>query len=659
MTEEDRLAIQGQEIEQTDQVARGVSVVPSTSLKTARAITSRLGLAALALAAVLGSGLTASQAQEGAPPPAPAAGGPGGGPRAIFNQTCASCHVPTGATGGMDRAPRVETLRTFPPEAILEALTSGKMQTQGAALTDDQRRQVSEYLAGQKLGVAKADASFMPNRCTAATPIANLSGWNGWSPDSGNSRFQPADMAALPAADVPRLKLKWAFGFPGSAQVSSQPTIVGGWLFIGSDTGYVYALDAATGCVHWSAKTGATVRTAPVVAPLDGAKGPATVFVGDLSGKAYAIDAMSGQIVWSTQLDEQPQLRVMAAPAVFGNRLFFGVSSGEEGTLGRAGYECCKFRGSVSALDSATGRIIWKTYTMNALKPFTDANGKHRWGPAGGGVWNTPTVDAKRKVIYFGVGNAYSGQAGKLNDAVVALKMSNGAVAWAHQDVPNDTWLFGCKDGMAGCPAKVGPDWDFSSSPMLKTLPGGRQLVIAANKGGVVLALDPDRKGKQVWRTPIFSNPPTYYGDVLFGGASDDSKAYFALQETNAVTAVNLADGSVAWSRPFTPIAGRSERTGFGAAVSVIPGAVFVGGWDGVLHALSSDDGHDLWSIDTDQTFPTVNNVEAATGTAAKGGSMGGPGATVANGMLYVGSGYVGVSNGMTGNVLLAFSPSP
>jgi polyvinyl alcohol dehydrogenase (cytochrome) len=577
----------------------------------------------------------------------PADGVPGA---AVFTQTCAACHLPTAASGGMERAPKLETIKTFPPERIVDALTTGKMKAQGAALSDAQRRDVAEWIAGRKIGPESA-ASAMPDRCVGATAMKGLGGWNGWSPDRSNSRFQTASVAGIKAAEVPHLKLKWAFAFPGGAQVNSQPSVVGGWLFIGSDSGTIYALDAKTGCLHWTSKAGAAVRTAPVVAPLDGAKGPPTVFVGDLAGKLYAMDAANGRIVWSTQLDEMPQIRVMDAPAVYGGRLYVGVSSGEEGALGIAGYECCRFRGSVSALDSATGRILWKTYTVAEPKLTVDSAGVRRWGPAGGGSWSTPTIDVKRKLVYVTTGNAYAAPAGPLNDSVVALDLATGKVVWNHQETANDAWLFGCKDGMTGCPAKVGPDWDFSSSPMLKTLPDGRQLIVAANKGGVALGLDPDHAGAVVWRTTLYAKPPTFYGDVLFGGASDGSKAYYALQETNAVTAIRLKDGVKVWSHPFTPVAGRAERTGFGAALTAIPGVLFNGGWDGVLHALSASDGRQLWSFDTARPFKTVNGVEG------KGGSMGGPGPTVAGGMLYVGSGYVGVSNGMAGNVLLAFAP--
>ena len=69
-------------------------------------------------------------------------------------------------------------------------------------------------------------------------------------------------MAGLAAADVPRLKLKWAFGFPGATFAFAQPTVIGGRVFIGSQAGKVYSLDASTGCAYWEFDAGALVRAA-------------------------------------------------------------------------------------------------------------------------------------------------------------------------------------------------------------------------------------------------------------------------------------------------------------------------------------------------------------------------------------------------------------
>ena len=94
-----------------------------------------------------------------------------------------------------------------------------------------------------------------------------------------------------------------------------------------------------------------------------------------------------------------------------------------------------------------------------------------------------------------------------------------------------------------------------------------------------------------------------------------------------------------------------ATHRGVVAAVSLIPGVFFSGGMDGMLRAVSPLDGRTIWEFDTAQEFQTVNGVKA------KGGSIGAGGPTIAKGMVFVGSGYVGFQNGVPGNVLLAFAP--
>jgi polyvinyl alcohol dehydrogenase (cytochrome) len=118
------------------------------------------------------------------------------------------------------------------------------------------------------ISIPAQDATQMPNQCAANTPIVNITlspSWNGWGGDNTNTRFQPGAAAQLKAEDMPRLKLKWAFGFPGARAVSGQPAVVAGRVFVSSDNGFVYALDSATGCVYWSFHAEAAVRSSVVV----------------------------------------------------------------------------------------------------------------------------------------------------------------------------------------------------------------------------------------------------------------------------------------------------------------------------------------------------------------------------------------------------------
>ena len=137
----------------------------------------------------------------------------------------------------------------------------------------------------------------------------------------------------------------------------------------------------------------------------------------------------------------------------------------------------------------------------------------------------------------------------------------------------------------------------------------------------------------------------------IFAGRRDRMRA-LVLPFGNGLVALNLADGVEKWFVPLKTPEAMAQHRGVVAAVSVIPGAFFSGGMDGILRAVSPGNGQPLWEFDTAREFETVNGVKA------KGGSIGAAGPVIANGMVFVGSGYVGFQNGVPGNVLLAFAPS-
>ena len=613
----------------------------------------RLLAAAMVLAA---SSASAQPAPSSAPPPGPPPTlrmGLGVQGEILFDANCAACHVRQGETSPAARAPVQETLRQFPPERILDALTSGKMQVQGSKLSEQDRRDIAEWLSARRLGAAAAgDAKSMRGRCKTngvAAGVAAGPSWNGWSPGLGNARFQSAGAAGLGAADLPRLKLKWAFGLPNGVEAYSQPTVVAGRVYFGSDSGQIYALDANSGCVHWSFLAGAGVRSAPVIAAVGGRQ---AVFVGDMKANLYALDASTGALIWSVRADDQTLTRITDAPAVAGGRVYVGTSSSEEISGLQENYECCRNRGTVGAFDATTGKRIWKFYTIEPARLLgTRPNGRRSWGPAGVSVWASPTIDLKRGLLYVATGDSFTEPAAALSDSIVALSLTTGEVVWSHQETKGDAYMTGCESAGPNCPkGKNGPDYDFASSAMLQTLANGRQVLVAGHKGGGVVALDPDRMGAVLWRKELAKTPASARGDIVYGGAADRATAYFALQESAALASLDLASGKLNWLTKIAPPADRADRVGSAAAVSVIPGVVFSGGWDGVLRAFATGDGRQLWSYDTDRPYDTVN------GVGAKGGSMGAPGVTVAGGMLFLGSGYVGISNGMPGNVILAFA---
>ena len=166
---------------------------------------------------------------------------------AVYRQHCASCHE-----GTMPRLPTREALRAVTPEHIETALSSFTMRRQGAALTPAERRAVAEYLSGRPAGSYRAPLDVIPKSAYCATPASPVDlqagqAWNGWGADLRNTRFQPAAAAGLAPTEVPRLKVKWAFGFPGVSAAGSQVTVAGNRAFVGSRNGIVYSLDAKNG----------------------------------------------------------------------------------------------------------------------------------------------------------------------------------------------------------------------------------------------------------------------------------------------------------------------------------------------------------------------------------------------------------------------------
>jgi len=491
-------------------------------------------------------------------------------------------------------------------------------------------------------------------QCANNPPLGDLAAkpaWSGWGADVRNTRFQPAKDAGLSPDQVSRLKLKWAFGIPDAKSVIGQPMVAGGRVFISGDTHTVYSLDAATGCQYWAFKAEDDVRNSPTIGPTPGRAGRSSLYFGDLKGNVYAIDAANGELLWKIVADSHPKTRITASPKLYEGRLYIGVSSLEEVGSADPGYQCCTFRGSVMAVDAGTGKQIWKTYTISdAAKPTRkNSKGTQLWGPAGGGVWNSPTIDVKRHALYVGTGDAYTEPAAKNTDSIMALDLNTGKILWSVQDLGGDAWIVGCdvNPRPENCPKNMGPDHDFGASPILRDLPNGHSVLIAGQKSGMVWAHDPDRQGAVLWKVQTSDKPAGFAGQIVWGGAADEQNAYFGLS-SGGVVALGLADGARKWFAPLEPAAGKAA--GRESALSVIPGVVFATGWDAVVHALSTADGHVLWEFDTAKPYQTVNKV------AAKGGSMGGPGPTVAGGMLFVGSGFPGIQNGMPGNALLAFS---
>jgi polyvinyl alcohol dehydrogenase (cytochrome) len=592
---------------------------------------------------------------------------------AIYKERCASCHEL--AEG---RAPALSVIKAMSGEAIYAALTSGKMKTQAEGMGTAQIFTLLGYIA--PTGNAAGESPSLTRTCKTSPPLrpgtykATMSAprWNGWSPTSTNSRFQDARGAGLSAANVPRLKLKWAFNLGPVTMARSQPTIVGGRAFIATVTGIVYSLDANTGCTHWGFKAAGGIRSGVAVGE---ANGTPAVFFGNSSATVYALDAETGALIWQIRPVDHFATTITAAPQVHDGVVYQAFSSIEEALGADPKSECCTFRGSVVALDAASGKKIWQSYTIRETPKPTrkSAAGTSLHGPSGAGIWATPTIDEKLGRLYVATGDNYSDPPTSTSDAVLAMDLKTGNLLWSRQMTANDAFNMSCMmPDPANCPEAKGPDFDFGQPPILVELGGGKRALVIAQKSGMVHAIDPDKEGAILWQ--MRASRGSALGGSQWGSASDGQKLYVATSDIamggvadstvpqgfrltldprqgGGLHAFDLKTGRIVWNAKPTPCAAGQAvcSPAQSAAVTVIPGVVFSGSVDGHLRAHSAATGAVMWDVDTAREFETVN------GKPARGGSMDVAGPAIVNGLVFVNSGY-GQWGGMPGNVLLVFS---
>jgi len=591
----------------------------------------------------------------------------------LFQKHCASCHDSAAGAGG--RVPQVSVLKTMTPLAIQKTLESGIMKAQAAPLSADERLKIASLLGTAVTTERRREE--IPNPCPANASWERTAGegtaWASWGGNLANTRFQDAQTAGFQAEDLPRLKLKWAFAFPDTSTMRSQPAVYRGRVFVGGQDGSVVALDAATGCVHWSTAVQSQVRSGITVGD---AGGNPAVFFGDSAGYVYALDGATGRQLWKMRPDEHPASTVTATPVFHRGRLYVGSASREETLSVSTAYACCSFRGSETALDAATGKVLWKRYMIpeSAKERPKGRHGSPAWGPSGAGVWTAPTLDPDRDTMYVTTGDNYSDPPTSMSDALVALRLSTGEILWSRQFTSKDAWNSSCQlPGKVNCPDSDGPDFDFAASAALVSLPNGRRALLLGQKSAVVYAVDPDRKGQTLWQSRIGDGGTV--GGIEWGPATDGRNLYVALSDIRfqvalkpgsndrtyqldpnkggGVFAFRIDNGERIWQTAPPGCGGRPACSpAQSAAITAIPGAVFSGSEDGHLRAYSTASGKIVWDYDTSREFQTVN------GVPGHGGAIDVAGPVVAQGMLFTVSGYP-ARGGVPGNVLLAFALEP
>lgn len=610
----------------------------------------------------------------------------------IFAARCKSCHEPA-----VGRAPNRDDLARRPAGDIVSALSTGIMAPMAQGLSDADKAAVAAYLTAPAPRAERPTGEEMPRiaiktgpighdpKCAAAAPaIRPTAGdWASMGVDDRSSRFQRNP--GLKAGDVPRLKLKWAFSMTGGGQ----PTVVGDWLFITNRSGKFYALDAKTGCVRWSVDN-LVARTTPMVVRSKIAPSGWATFVGQSDRVVRAFDAQTGKELWrSPMLEDHKASLLTGTPVVFGDKLIVPISSIEEAAAMSKGYVCCTFRGSLAALDLKTGKLLWKTHTISEpLRKHRESDGKTLTGPAGAAIWAAPSIDRKRGLVYVVTGDSYTDVDTTGADAVMAIEVATGKIRWQHQVTQKDNFVMGCgpKSASGNCPTPLGPDYDFGATPILMTLKGGQQVLVAGQKSGLVYGFNPDT-GALLWKTTVGAG--SALGGVEWGIGADDRRVYVPISDLGPVMAefrgtevipelqtktpvkarpgvyaLDPSNGAILWEAPapkapchYAADGDRASRCvrSQSAAPAVVPGFVFEGGLDGWLRAYDAASGKIAWEFSTTaQTYDTLNGIKGQ-----PGGGIDGMGPTVAGGMVYVMSGNNGASRvGSNGvNVLLAFSP--
>jgi polyvinyl alcohol dehydrogenase (cytochrome) len=506
-----------------------------------------------------------------------------------------------------------------------------------------------------------------------------------------NTRSAPSEKAISPAT-VGSLAPAWQFAtgadLTTGGDVSATPAVDTKAIYFPDSKGHLFAVSRDTGAVLWQTTFAPITGIAGDYARATPAIAGNTLIIGDQAGKfetpdtdpgvmgAYVMgfDRTSGALLWKTRVDTHFTAIVTQAAQVNGNTAYVGVASNEEAfaNVYVAGqpYVCCTFRGSVLALDTITGAIKWKTYTVPDVP-----------GYSGGAVWgSTPPVDGQRGVVYAATGNNYSLPVDRLNcinsattdaakraclpfdnhfDSIVALDAKSGAVKWSFKSLSNDAWNVDCGvPGLPGntnapsnCPPGAGPDYDFGQGPMLFTAKvGGKMvdLVGAGEKSGDFVTVNRDT-GALVWRRNV--GPGGVLGGLQWGSATDGSRIYVAESNSTGLargwwSALDPATGSVLWTSP-DPGAGLPPFFGGFYGYSN-QGPVSVA--NGVVYGCSLDQAGNMVGLD------------AATGvrkwTYPSGSSCIG-GAAIADGTVYWGTGYRTFGPLTTGgNKLFAFTPN-
>jgi polyvinyl alcohol dehydrogenase (cytochrome) len=523
-------------------------------------------------------------------------------------------------------------------------------------------------VAGLALGCGTGDDAS--SSTAAIVPSLDCSNgdagdWAMYGQNVCNTRGGNVASDPITPATVAKLKVRWMYTAAGD--ISATPAVVGGQVYVPDWGGNITRLDAATGSVVWSKNvgtllgigdgglavdsggldTGATRAFAAPISRITPVIAGSSVIFGMGSSQSNAtmaaIDKDTGALKWQTPLDMHPTALITGSPAIDGDTVYVGVSSGEEVAAGLvANYPCCTFRGSVVAMSASTGAIKWKTYTIDDSVYY---NADHTLsGYSGVAIWSgTPTVDRKRHLIYVTTGNNYSTPMpapttlpdGDHIESVLALDETTGAIKWQKRVVAKagDVWTFLNFSG---------PDYDLGCGANLftTTINGASQDVVGAGqKSGVYWAFNADT-GSVLWKTQV--GPGGHLGGIHWGTAVDSNAVYVGVNDevgnpyklggtgpqagtqtsVGSWAALDPKTGKTIWQIANPAMSAPLNGGSVNGPLAVWNGVVFAGSMDamGMMYALDAATGKVLWQF--------------ASGASVYSGPA------IVNGAVYWGAGY-------------------
>ncbi|SVC97071.1 uncharacterized protein METZ01_LOCUS349925, partial [marine metagenome] len=313
-------------------------------------------------------------------------------------------------------------------QELMYVMNEGKMKAQSSHLSDQQKESIADYISNS------IDDNQI-RKCKFSLENKGILGrnhWVGWGLNHTNNRNQISSV--INSNNVNKLKFKWAFNIQGY-ESRSPPVVLGDLLIIGTNRGFVYALDRETGCSHWSYRAEGKLRNSPLINLEDLA-----VYIVDEGLVVHSINALDGKLNWKSPVQREEFNFSTGSPVLMNSKLIIPISTIETAVAVLPFHECCKSSGAIVALDAKNGKVIWYHRVLKEAKLV----GKRfitrvkKFAPAGAAVWGTPAIDDSGTKVFFGTAQSTQSPASKFSDAIIALDIKDGRRIWSHQTTRKD-----------------------------------------------------------------------------------------------------------------------------------------------------------------------------------------------------------------------------